>query len=88
MERGDDLDDCLSTPEAGEMASKISNERKSALPKPGEVDFINGGPPCQVCDPLLRFLPFSIQLSGRSSPNQLLLMKIEVLCMLAGVASF
>jgi DNA (cytosine-5)-methyltransferase 1 len=48
MERGGDLNDCLSTPEAGEMALNISDEKKQALPKPGEVDFINGGPPCQV----------------------------------------
>lgn len=48
MDRGGDSDDCLSTPEAEEMAAKLSIEKRNALPKQGEVDFINGGPPCQV----------------------------------------
>jgi len=50
MEKGGDSDDCLSTPEAEEMASVLAEEKKRLLPKQGEVDFINGGPPCQVLD--------------------------------------
>lgn len=53
MDRGGDSDDCLSTPEAEEMATKLSIEKKNALPKQGEVDFINGGPPCQVLSLIL-----------------------------------
>lgn len=48
MEKGGDSEDCLSTPEAQEMASVLPEEKKRLLPKQGEVDFINGGPPCQV----------------------------------------
>lgn len=48
MEIGGDLDDCVSTPEADELSLRLDNEKKLRLPKPGEVDFISGGPPCQV----------------------------------------
>lgn len=48
MERGGDLDDCVSTPEADDLCSKMEEIKKSKLPIPGEVDFVNGGPPCQV----------------------------------------
>ena len=48
MEQGGDADDCQSTPEAEQMASAFGDEKKKLLPKQGEVDFINGGPPCQV----------------------------------------
>jgi DNA (cytosine-5)-methyltransferase 1 len=53
MEQGGDVDDCLSTPEAEQMASALGDAKKKLLPRQGEVDFINGGPPCQV---LLHFL--------------------------------
>jgi hypothetical protein len=48
MEKGGDLEDCISTPEAEELSLKFSDEQKAKLPKPGEVDLIVGGPPCQV----------------------------------------
>jgi DNA (cytosine-5)-methyltransferase 1 len=49
MDKCGDADDCISTSEAAERASKLSDEKAKNLPVPGEVDFINGGPPCQVC---------------------------------------
>lgn len=48
MEKCGDKDECLSTTEANELAAKLDEEQKLALPLPGQVDFINGGPPCQV----------------------------------------
>lgn len=48
MEKGGDLDDCICTPEASELSNQLSNQERDDLPLPGEVDFINGGPPCQV----------------------------------------
>jgi site-specific DNA-cytosine methylase len=35
--------------EAAELASKLDENDLSSLPLFGQVDFINGGPPCQVC---------------------------------------
>ncbi|KAJ7517728.1 hypothetical protein O6H91_21G038100 [Diphasiastrum complanatum] len=55
MEKGGDLDDCLSTPEAAELSLKLTEEQKSRLPIPGNVDFINGGPPCQGFSGMNRF---------------------------------
>ncbi|XP_024387799.1 DNA (cytosine-5)-methyltransferase 1A isoform X2 [Physcomitrium patens] len=55
MERGGDSDECLSTPDAQEMASALSDEKKKLLPAQGEVDFINGGPPCQGFSGMNRF---------------------------------
>lgn len=49
MEKVGDQDDCVSTTEANELAAKLDEDQKSTLPLPGQVDFINGGPPCQVC---------------------------------------
>lgn len=43
-----DTDDCISTSEAEEMAAKLEEDEIKNLPRPGQVDFINGGPPCQV----------------------------------------
>ncbi|GFY94673.1 DNA methyltransferase 2 [Actinidia rufa] len=43
-----DADDCVSTAEAAELASKFDEKEIGNLPRPGLVDFINGGPPCQV----------------------------------------
>jgi len=48
MEKCGDIDDCISTTEAAELAAKLDESERSSLPMPGEVDFINGGPPCQV----------------------------------------
>lgn len=49
MQKCGDADDCISTPEAGELAMKLDEKEVENLPLPGQVDFINGGPPCQVC---------------------------------------
>ena len=49
MDKCGDGDDCISTSEASERAGKLSDEKIKNLPVPVEVEFINGGPPCQVC---------------------------------------
>lgn len=43
-----DEDECISTSEATELAEKLDDKEINNLPRPGEVEFINGGPPCQV----------------------------------------
>lgn len=43
-----DADDCISTSEAAELVAKLEEKEINNLPRPGQVDFINGGPPCQV----------------------------------------
>lgn len=43
-----DEDDCISTSDAAEMAAELDETEIKKLPRPGQVDFINGGPPCQV----------------------------------------
>lgn len=43
-----DADDCVSTSEAIELAEKLDEKEINSLPRPGQVEFINGGPPCQV----------------------------------------
>lgn len=48
MQKCGDIDECISTPEADELAAKLDEKDISNLPLPGQVDFINGGPPCQV----------------------------------------
>lgn len=48
MEKCGDADDCISTSEAAELAASLDEKVISDLPLPGQVDFINGGPPCQV----------------------------------------
>lgn len=50
-----DLDDCVSTPDASVLAEKLDEKVISNLPRPGEVDFINGGPPCQGFSGMNRF---------------------------------
>lgn len=50
MDKTGDADDCISTPEAVELAKSLSEKEIENLPLPGQVDFINGGPPCQVCE--------------------------------------
>ncbi|KAK1606381.1 hypothetical protein QYE76_030054 [Lolium multiflorum] len=50
-----DADDCISTSEASERAAKLSDEQIKNLPVPGEVEFINGGPPCQGFSGMNRF---------------------------------
>jgi len=49
MQKCGDSDDCISTPEASELAAAMDENELNSLPLPGQVDFINGGPPCQVC---------------------------------------
>ncbi|PIA25051.1 hypothetical protein AQUCO_13000002v1 [Aquilegia coerulea] len=55
MEKFGDADDCISTPEASELATKLGKDKFENLPMPGEVDFINGGPPCQGFSGMNRF---------------------------------
>ncbi|KAF2293982.1 hypothetical protein GH714_006060 [Hevea brasiliensis] len=44
-----DADDCICTSEASELAAKLDEKEINSLPRPGEVEFICGGPPCQAC---------------------------------------
>uniref|UniRef100_A0ACD6A8W4 Uncharacterized protein n=1 Tax=Avena sativa TaxID=4498 RepID=A0ACD6A8W4_AVESA len=55
MDKGGDVDDCIWTSEASEQAAKLSDETIKNLPVPGEVEFINGGPPCQGFSGMNRF---------------------------------
>ncbi|CAH8389414.1 unnamed protein product [Eruca vesicaria subsp. sativa] len=55
MEICGDQDECISTKEANELAEKLDEEQKRTLPLPGQVDFINGGPPCQGFSGMNRF---------------------------------
>ncbi|KAJ4789770.1 Cytosine-specific methyltransferase [Rhynchospora pubera] len=55
MDKCGDSDDSISTKEAAELAVKLEPEKIGNLPVPGEVDFINGGPPCQGFSGMNRF---------------------------------
>ncbi|CAI8593488.1 unnamed protein product [Vicia faba] len=55
MEKCGDIDECISTAEAAELASKLDDKDLNSLPLPGQVDFINGGPPCQGFSGMNRF---------------------------------
>eukprot|EP00898_Chlorokybus_atmophyticus_P004393 jgi/Chlat1/4955/Chrsp32S00378 len=55
MEKGGASDSCMSTPEADAGAAAMSEADAARLPSPGEVDFINGGPPCQGFSGMNRF---------------------------------
>ncbi|KAL3524578.1 hypothetical protein ACH5RR_012950 [Cinchona calisaya] len=55
MQKCGDADDCISTPEAAELAMKLDEKEIKNLPLPGQVDFINGGPPCQGFSGMNRF---------------------------------
>ncbi|XP_054785448.1 DNA (cytosine-5)-methyltransferase 1-like [Prosopis cineraria] len=55
MEKCGDADDCISTTEAAELAAKLDETEINNLPIPGQVDFINGGPPCQGFSGMNRF---------------------------------
>lgn len=55
MEKCGDVDDCISTSEAAELALALDEIKKVNLPMPGQVDFINGGPPCQGFSGMNRF---------------------------------
>ncbi|XP_059647244.1 DNA (cytosine-5)-methyltransferase 1 [Cornus florida] len=50
-----DADDCISTAEAAELAAALGEMEVNNLPLPGQVDFINGGPPCQGFSGMNRF---------------------------------
>ncbi|KAK7283728.1 hypothetical protein RIF29_13469 [Crotalaria pallida] len=50
-----DTDDCISKSEASELAAKLDEKEIDNLPMPGQVDFINGGPPCQGFSGMNRF---------------------------------
>ncbi|KAK1370563.1 DNA (cytosine-5)-methyltransferase [Heracleum sosnowskyi] len=50
-----DEDDCICTSDAAEMAAKLDETELKKLPRPGKVDFINGGPPCQGFSGMNRF---------------------------------
>ncbi|KAL7223862.1 hypothetical protein ACSBR1_025342 [Camellia fascicularis] len=70
-----DENDCISTPEAAELAAKLDKKEINNLPRPGQVDFINRGHPCQgflgmnrfnhgtwskvQCEMILAFLSFA-----------------------------
>lgn len=55
MDKCGDTDDCVSTSEAAEQAAKLPEVNINNLPVPGEVEFINGGPPCQGFSGMNRF---------------------------------
>lgn len=55
MEKCGDIDDCISTSDAAELAASLSEKEIQDLPLPGQVDFINGGPPCQGFSGMNRF---------------------------------
>ncbi|KAK3027761.1 hypothetical protein RJ639_042253 [Escallonia herrerae] len=55
MDKCGDADDCIATPEAAELAASLSEKDVDNLPLPGQVDFINGGPPCQGFSGMNRF---------------------------------
>ncbi|KAJ7976049.1 DNA (cytosine-5)-methyltransferase [Quillaja saponaria] len=55
MEKCGDVDDCISTSEAAELAASLDEKLINDLPMPGQVDFINGGPPCQGFSGMNRF---------------------------------
>ncbi|XP_052197466.1 LOW QUALITY PROTEIN: DNA (cytosine-5)-methyltransferase 1-like [Diospyros lotus] len=55
MEKCGEVDDCISTPEAAELAASLAEKELDNLPLPGQVDFINGGPPCQGFSGMNRF---------------------------------
>lgn len=57
MDNNGDADDCISTPEAAELAAKLSEEELKNLPLPGQVDFINGGPHVRF----VKFFAFSLK---------------------------
>ncbi|KAI8027434.1 DNA (cytosine-5)-methyltransferase 1A [Camellia lanceoleosa] len=50
-----DADDCISTLEVAELAAKLDEKEINNLHRPGQVDFINGGPPCQGFSGMNRF---------------------------------
>ncbi|XP_027157672.1 DNA (cytosine-5)-methyltransferase 1B-like [Coffea eugenioides] len=50
-----DADDCISTAEAADLADKLEQKEIDGLPRPGDVEFIIGGPPCQGFSKMNRY---------------------------------
>ncbi|KAL6767831.1 MET1 [Auxenochlorella protothecoides x Auxenochlorella symbiontica] len=55
MVKGGGADDCQASPEAVAESEALPADQVAALPLPGEVDFICGGPPCQGYSGMNRF---------------------------------
>eukprot|EP00798_Chlamydomonas_sp_ICE-L_P026223 gene26223-11957_t len=55
MEKANLLDDCDASEDCMEASAKLTPETRAALPLPGEVDFMMGGPPCQGYSGMNRF---------------------------------
>lgn len=47
--------ECSASEEALKQAADMAEEMRAALPLPGEVEFITGGPPCQGYSGMNRF---------------------------------
>lgn len=48
MKKCGDVGECVSTLEAVQLSELMNEFNIQNLPVPGDVDFITGGPPCQV----------------------------------------
>lgn len=48
MSKAGQASDCVSHPSAERGAQELPEEQRQALPGPGEVGLMMGGPPCQV----------------------------------------
>lgn len=55
MVKSGEENDCVASEEAVEASKNLPAEDMAALPRPGEVDFICGGPPCQGYSGMNRF---------------------------------
>ena len=55
MQKAGQESDCMASVEAIEASKTLSEKDREALPRPGEVDFICGGPPCQGYSGMNRF---------------------------------
>ncbi|XP_031126825.1 DNA (cytosine-5)-methyltransferase 1A-like [Ipomoea triloba] len=61
-----DAHDCIPSTEASSSASKVDDDVLSRLPKPGDVDFIVAGPPCQGFSVLNRYKKNSLSDAKRT----------------------
>ena len=55
MEKAGLAANCISCEDAAVQAGALPADRLAALPRPGEVEFIMGGPPCQGYSGMNRF---------------------------------
>lgn len=55
MEKAGLLDDCNACEDCVEQCGRLDAAQKAALPLPGDVEFIMGGPPCQGYSGMNRF---------------------------------